>query len=296
MVVADALVDLRAAELAGERPFFEADHRPTANGARILAQSVAAALNKHAALSGAQTTEFTSVPGDKQTVPSAMRASLQTACLTELPAVATQAFATTADQLGAPADMQVVVGTEVTDTAELNLPGFLSEATGLRTLSYGVPMGGAFAAMSTYLTSQDFQTAPPRVLVWEVPVTASLGQYGDQPIKELIAAAGANCAAALTVRADKATGVLTADLSSAQLTDRSTLSFNTGGTAVAAVRFDFVGKDGLARSRSIYRHDGQVLTGQFYIPVGGLAEHGPKSLRISGSSEFGATPQLNVCF
>ncbi len=296
VVVADPLVALRAAALAGERPFFEADPRPTATGARILADTVAGALSDHASLTDARTASFTSVPAGTQTLASAMRSGLQSACLSELPAVSTDAFTTNAGQFGANTDTQIVVGTEITETSALNLPGFLSEATGLRTLGYGVPGGGAFAAISTYLTSQDFQTAPPKVLVWEVPVSAPLGQFGDQPIRELTAAAGATCSAPVPVRAADASGALTAELSSAQLTERTALSFNTGGTGVAAVRFDFVGADGFARSRSIYRHDGQVLTGQFFVPVGGLADYGVTSVRISGSSAFGTAPQLNVCF
>lgn len=296
VTVADARGALRAAALAGQQPFFDTDPRPTAQGARLLAQSVAAALDGHPAMGTAVRGAFTARAEGEVSLPSIMRVTVQLACQSALPAVRTTRFVTHPGTSAVVPDGAVVVGTGTTATAELNLPGFISAATGLRTQGYGVAQGGAFAAISTYLTSLDFHAAPPRVLIWEVPVAASLAAQGDQPMRELITAAAQNCTVDIPLQATAGGDVLRADLAPVPLEAGAVLALDTGGAGLTAVRFHFTGADDLRRTRSIYRHTGQVLTGQFYLPVSGLVQHGLGPLDIQAPAAFGPQPRLRACY
>lgn len=306
IAVADPMSALRQAALAGGRPYFETDPRPTPQGTRILAASVGELLATHPALADAPRETYVSTEGAATTLASQMRAQLQSACQTPLPPVQTNAFSTSrqtsdfttnaAATFGAtPGNRLVVLGTGITGAPALNLAGFLSEATGLEALTYGLQDGGAFAAVSSYLTSADFQAAPPRVLVWEFPVSASMAQHGDQPLAELIAAAGTTCRAALVTTRTAAGDRLRADLSQIRPGAPLTLALDTGGIGFPYVRFHFTGADGLVRSRSIYRHPDQILTGQFYMPLSGLNTDGLRGVEIEGPAAFGLQARLVAC-
>lgn len=303
--VADPLIPLRKAALSGARPYFETDPRPTPEGTRILATAVGEILAEHPNLAEVTREIYTTSKGGETTLPSAMRAQLQSGCQSPLPTVSTPTFTTTR-QTGSFSNSSatfgatqgnrlVVLGTAITGTPALNLAGFLSEATGLEVLNYGLPNGGAFGAISSYLTSADFQASPPRVLVWEFPVSASMAQNGDQPLAELIAAAGGACRTTLGTTRSPSGDRLRADLSQVRPDAQLTLSLDTGGAALPFVRFHFTGNDGLVRSRSIYRHPDQILTGQFYMPLTGLNANGLRGVEIEGPAAFGLNARLAAC-
>lgn len=300
ITVADPYLLLRTAALGQERPFFETDPRPTAHGARLLANAVGAVLADHPALADVARRSFTSSASGEVTLPSAMRRQLQIACRSPLPQVTTQSFVTTADsdagQTPALSSQSrlVVLGASATSTLALNLAGFLSEATGLETLGYGVAKGGAFAAISSYLTSADFQTAPPQVLVWELPVAASLAANGDQPLRELISAASNSCTRPLELKSGSTGGRLTADLGRLRPGAGDTLALDAG-FGVPYVRFHFRGADGLVRTRSIYRHADQLFTGQFYLPLSGLRPDNLREVEIETPKGLDARARLALC-
>lgn len=305
IAVADPLRDLRTAALSGAKPFFETDPRPTPAGARVLAKAVAEALAQHPNLADVTRRNFSSAQGAGVALTSSMRIQLQTACQSELPAVIAQSFTTSREAEGAAnaltglaagqQDTLVLLGTGTTATTALNLPGFISEATGIETLSYGVANGGAFAAISSYLTSADFQAAPPRVLVWEMPVSASMAAHGDQPLRELVAAATNTCPGNLAMMRTPEGDRLRVDLSRIPLSADMTLQLDTGGAELQFVRFRFTDAAGLTRTRSIYRHPGQLLTGRFYLPFSGMETTGLSSVEIEGASAFGLQSRLSIC-
>ncbi|MFC6585185.1 alginate O-acetyltransferase AlgX-related protein [Sulfitobacter aestuariivivens] len=261
-----------------------------------MAASIADILAQHPDTKDLARGQFLTQPVGAVTLPSVMRAQLQLACQDTLPTVAFAAETTRPDgPVSDSVGVAAVIGTEFTGTAALNFSGYLSAASGLRVLGYGVAGGGAFAAMSSYLTSVDFRAAPPQVLVWEFPLWTSLANHGDQPMKELIAAGGESCSRPLTLGPGSGPGRVVADLQGLDAGQDVTLALDTDGAFVSAVRFHFRGADDLVRPRSIYRHPDQLLTGRFYMPLSGLEATGLRSVEIEIPQPYGPQPSLTAC-
>ena len=75
-----------------------------------------------------------------------------------------------ADLFGeAPAPAVVLVGTSYSANPLWNFTGALQEAFGEDVVSYATPAKGPFLPMLEYLDSADFQSAPPRLVIWEMP-------------------------------------------------------------------------------------------------------------------------------
>ncbi len=293
--VADVRQPLRQAALAGERVFFETDMRPTPAGARVMAQVVGDVLGDLPATSGLPRGTFTSQDVGDVNLPSAMRAQLQLACQDALPQVQAGVQRTVGSASANSAAILGLIGTEISGTPELNLAGYISEFSGLRAGSYGVSGGGAYAAMSSFLTAREFETQAPAVLVWEFPVSAPFGLQGDQPLRELTAAAAASCTQALPLLTGDDSTRLTAALSGLPTDRPVTLALDTDGAAVSEVRFHFTGSDGQIRTRGIWRHPDQVLTGRFFLPLSGLQADGLTNVEIEVPGTFGPQPRLSAC-
>jgi alginate biosynthesis protein AlgX len=122
-----------------------------------------------------------------------------------------------------------------------------------------------------------------------------MAQNGDQPLAELIAAAGTTCRGVLAATRTPTGDRLRADLSQLRAGAKVTLALDTGGAGLPFVRFHFTGADGLVRSRSIYRHPDQILTGQFYMPLSGLNADGLRGVEIEGPGAFGLQARLVAC-
>jgi len=293
--VADARGAMRQAALAGDLPFFATDPRPTPRGVELMAQAVAGALRDTRASDDIPRASFTTTQAAPFTLASDMRARLQLACQDPLPPVTAASSVTAGAALNARPGVAAVLGGDVTATTQLNLAGYISEASGLRAGAYGITGGGAFAAISSYLTSADFRQNPPQVIVWEFLTSETLARFGDQPMAELIAAAGQTCTVQLPLTAGDATNKVLADLSTLRPQNRYTLALDTGGAAVPDVRFHFTSEDGQTRSRGIYRHPDQILTGRFYMPLSGLEATGLQQVMIELPAAFGAAPTLSLC-
>jgi len=73
------------------------------------------------------------------------------------------------DLLGGSATSIVLAGTSFSrPDGQYNFGGFLAEALGLDVLNVAIPGGGLVTSILSYLGSEDFSSAPPAVLVWEV--------------------------------------------------------------------------------------------------------------------------------
>ena len=300
-------VDVRAALRAApdDQPsFFLTDYRMTAAGGRRTAQAISDAL--------ALTTGFTDVPkslfdtrsGGMVTLASDMRGILQRHCLIALPDVQTETFVTTRFQDGQSTDSTLfgtggsiaLVGTEYSGEPATNLAGFLSEFTGLNVVQYAVADGGSFAAISTYLTSRSFQESRPAYLIWTNPVFENLAQFGDQPMRELIAAAGDQCRVTLPVASGAEMNAVTADLRSLDPGQSYTLFVDADGAQATMAQFDFTQNDGLIRTKSIFRNPQQAPTGRFYMPMSGLSSGGAQTVRIAFDVPVGPNTRVTACF
>ncbi|MEM8870985.1 MAG: hypothetical protein AAGE38_11325 [Pseudomonadota bacterium] len=305
-----AAVDARLAMRGTDEglPMFHTDPRWTANGARRVAAAVGARLDTASARTDSDRARYASHPTGPVTIPSDKRSALQRYCSRALPEARSESYATARLQdrtataagtvlfdRGTGAKRLAVVGTEYTALAAANFAGFLSEYTGLDTIQYAVPQGGAFAAISSYLTSRAFQESPPRVLVWENPIHASLARFGHQPMGELIAAATDNCRVPLPLSGQGGLAPLVADLSALDPSQDYTLMFDSGagGTEVA---FRFTGISGFSHTRHIIRHEGQAATGRFYLPLTGVPIEELNAVEISTDADLGATPRLAACY
>ncbi|WP_347311236.1 alginate O-acetyltransferase AlgX-related protein [Defluviimonas sp. SAOS-178_SWC] len=279
--------------VSGEMAFFMADPRLTNAGLLALAQEIAGRL--HTAPANEGTAVYVSEPTGARTLPSQDRLNLQMHCLTPLPDVTTMGFETVGED-PAPAEGAtpvIVVGTELTGAPELNFAGFLSELSGLKVDQLSVP-GDPIAALSAYLTSEGYLENQPEFLVWEVPSWANLGLRGDQPLREVTAAARNDCSEDLVVT-QAAQNRVRVDLSGIAPDGTSSLRLDTGAGAPARADFHFVSKTGAERTRPVMRAEGQPLTGRFFMPLTGLWPDGTASVEIETVIDPDALPQVALC-
>ena len=67
-----------------------------------------------------------------------------------------------------------LVGTSMSE-GDYNFAGFLAEQLGVDVLNASVP-GGGHGAMLQYLPSEEYQKAPPKILIWELQTNHNLSQ------------------------------------------------------------------------------------------------------------------------
>lgn len=313
----NARAALRSAD-AKAPSFFGTDPRLTAAGARRTAEAIAGTLATLPGVADLPRVRFETRPASATRLASPMRVALQRHCLIPLPEVETETFATTrldgggasgntllgtpllgTPLLGTGAQARVaLVGTGYSGDPAVNLAGFLSTATGLDVQSYAVDGGGAFAAISSYLTSRAFAEGRPAVLVWANPVFESLADHGDQPLRELIAAAGDPCRVAVPAGPGSAPGHLVADLAGLDPAMPTMLRIDTGGAPATRLTLEVRGPGAPARARSVHRDPGQLATDRFYVPLDGLW---PEAAPMGATADirldvaFGAAPLVTAC-
>jgi alginate biosynthesis protein AlgX len=306
-----ASTNLRTAlRTAPEAPpsFYGTDYRMTAEGARRMATALANLIAATEGFADIPKGAFETRAAGPVIIDSDMRNILQRHCTSPLPLAQTESYATNRFQtaqasgdtaiFGSPAGSAriAVVGTEYTGGTVANLSGFLAEATGLDVLEYTVDGGGAFAAISSYLTSRQFQDSRPAYLIWANPVFENLAQYGDLPMRELIAAAGGNCRVTLPLATGFEQNTLSADLRALQPGQSYTLFVDADGAQATEARFTFVGPNGEARTRKIIRNPDQVPTGRFYMAMAGLFSGPPQTAQITLDVPFGINARVTACY
>ncbi len=188
----------------------------------------------------------------------------------------------------------VMVGTSFTDLAVSNFPGFVAQHSGLEVVNYAITGGGQYGAITSYLTSDDFQNAPPAFLVWEVPIYANLAQNGDRQMRELIAAAGGRCTTKVDLRKHDDGFGLTVLLPSGLGPDHS-LFLDTSSRSTSVASFHFRSATGRERTKSIRRGERLRLNGRFYMPLTGLWPEGASSVDITVETPLGQSPAVFVC-
>jgi len=304
-------VDARAAMREtpeGELPFFKADFHWSAAGARETARAIAQVIHAQPEAENLERTTFETTEQGLDIAFSGMRRILQRHCTDTLPEAVTMTYETTQNQpldLAAggldlfgdgPANVSIaLLGTSFSDSDINNFPGFLAEFAELEVVNYALTGGNQYGAMTSYLTSTEFAEAPPRFLVWENPIYNNLAQFGDLPMRELVAAAGQSCTVALPMQIDATTGTVTVDLSGYALTSSDTVFIDTHRNVDTEAKFVFGSSDGLERVKMIERAERLSRTGRFYMPLSGLWDSGATSLRVETKHPFTSDPSVYLC-
>lgn len=289
-------------------PFFATDPRLTPGGAQQMAQAIAKTISQTDGYDEISKARFTTTSGMPEIWPSTMRNKLQRHCMLEIPPVKAPQHITAMSQTRtldannsifenhASGHRIALVGTDITGSAVSNLAGFLSQETGLDVIQYSVPDGGSFSAISSYLTSLAFQKLQPNYLVWANPVSNNLAKFGDQPFRELTAAARGGCHISVPVMRGARPTSIRAELSGLAAGQSYTLYVDADGGGASEARFDFISYQGLVRTRHIFRHPDQVKTGRFYMPLSGLWRQGVQAVDISLDVPFGPGARISACF
>ncbi|MDO6591926.1 alginate biosynthesis protein [Loktanella sp. D2R18] len=304
-------VDAREAMLKtsdGELPFFKADFHWSAAGARETARAIADVITAHPTYEELETTAFETMPLEVDIAFSGMRRDLQEHCLDTLPEAETMTYQTmqveSLDLAGGDLDLFgdedssipiALLGTSFSDSEINNFPGFLAQYSSLEVVDYALTGGNQFGAMISYLTSTEFHENPPRFLVWENPIYTNLAQYGDQPMRELIAAAGPNCTIPLAPQMNADDTAFRVDLTSLAFGPEDTLFVDLNQSAGTRVEFSFVSDEGLTRRKIIERGERLTRTGRFYMPLSGLWPNGAVTVDISTLGEFYTEPSVFIC-
>ncbi|TLP68014.1 hypothetical protein FEE96_05710 [Parasedimentitalea maritima] len=282
--------------------FFGPDPRLNSHGVRTMVRAAAEMVAGSPGYAALPQTAFRSGLSGKAAMHSDRRLDLQEHCEKDLPGlifdqVLMRQGAAPQDLFNSVAPIEVaVVSSEMTGGSTLGFAHHLQEATGLSAGHYSLAKGGSLAAMTAYLTSQQFQANRPSFLIWEQPIWKNSGEFGEQPLRELITAAGPSCEIVLPLRFDKGRKVFQADLSGLDPAKHHTLFFDNDGVQVQAARFIFAARNKSVRARTVYRTPDQVLTGRFYMPVSGLWPEGASHVDVQlGGGSFGPAASLTAC-
>lgn len=183
---AGALVpDVLAANTAlGADFFLKRDTHWSAEGARVSAEAVAAALAPSPAYGAIAKRRFVTEQSGDEEAAERMGEAVEKMCDIEIEPQRANLYRTvpaasaSADALlgEAPPPAVVLVGTSFSrrDDGDSNFAGFLEQALSADVLNAAVSGGGADAALVAYLSSRDFQVTPPAILIWEFPAYADL--------------------------------------------------------------------------------------------------------------------------
>lgn len=316
VIAPDIMRAMRAAPKDGEHPLFGADFHWSSVGARLAAETVGAAIKADPSYAELTPKTFVSSETGVKSAFSSMRLGLQTFCIDSLPAVRTMTWETTETAgegvldigLGAPAEGDtvdifgtgggaagpdiVLVGTSFSDSDENNFAGFLQEFTGLEVTNYSVTGGNQFGAITSYITSREFQDARPKFLIWENPIYNNLAGFGPAPMEELIAQAGGSCGAALEATLDGQT--LSATLSAEpKRHDMLEVDFGTDGARKAKITLTTT--DGITRTASIERGDRLRATGRFAFWLEPYWMPGLTRIDVTFDRAPGAGSALSLC-
>jgi len=300
-------VDGQAAMRAGDPqplPFFHADFHWTAEGARRTAAEIAREIAPLVAEAGLETSAYATEAIGPFTAFSGLRRQIQRKCVEPVPMPVTTLHRTRQIEPGAGLDLFgggpsggiaiAIAGTSFADSDYGNFDGWLSQYTGLEVANYAITGGNQFGAMLSYLTSADFDADRPQFLIWENPVYNNLMQYGADPLRELIAAAGESCTLPLPTRRT-ADGALTADLAGAGVRPGDILRLAAGQEGPRAARFALADAGGGQHRRQIHRNVRLRATGTFYLPVGPLAHRDLRTVTASFDTDLPPDATLTLC-
>jgi alginate biosynthesis protein AlgX len=328
VVAPDIMRALQQVDTGDESPMFAADFHWSAIGSRAAAEVIGAAIKSHPSYGALTPKTYESRPLGKTDAFSVTRRLWQGMCLDTLPRAETVVWETV--EVGsvedAPLDIGlapkadaeaidifaesapgagpdiVLVGTSFSDSDVNNFAGFIQEYAGLEVVNHAITGGNQFGAVLSYLTSPEFNQAPPRFLIWENPIYNNLAQFGPGPMEELITAAGAACSINLAARVTGEDSLET-DLSAWVAKGKANagasilIDFGTEGAHAVDVELETAGK--ILRKTRIERGDRLRPTGRFFLDLGGFWMPDLATLRVRFDralpAEAGAEPGIYLC-
>lgn len=294
----------------GEAPtFLGADHHWTSDGARRAAKAVAAVMAPLPDYQKLAKGTYQSVSIGPAKIASSMRRSIQAACRSPLPVNETEGFETrlggetsgeqSMDLFGeaAGAGRIALAGTSFSDIEVINFGGFVSELTGLDVTNFAISGGNQFVSILSYLTSQQFADDPPDFLIWENPIYNNIGEFGDAPLLELIAAASGACApgGGIAEQVQLESGTARIDLTALPKSggDLHFIAIDAHDPSVKSVSAILTYDDGSEAIHNISRHERFTASGRFFVPLpNDLTGVKSASVRNAGALPGGTTIKL----
>lgn len=289
VIAVDLLSTLKTTD-GDDPPFFRSDFHWTSTGARKAAEEIGGMIKAMPDYADVTPVTYETRPTGAELAVSGMRRELQAYCSLSLPPVVSTAFETvevaSADATldifggspvaggdGAPAgtsDEVALVGTSFSDALVPNFSGFLAQYASLPVANFAITGGNQFGAITSYLTSREFQAERPRYMVWENPIYNNLAQFGTGPLTELIAAARNDCAPVTAAPTVDDAGALVTDLSADRIGAKQVLLADAGDEGSRDIVLKFTAKDGRTFKREVHRGDRFRATGRFFIPLESL--------------------------
>lgn len=307
-VAALDLLPVLTADGAADPLFMKSDHHWTAGGAEATAKVLAANIATIENFVALPKAKFVTKPIGTQLIISNMRRAIQLGCADAVPkneALASEtAHETEAAQESAvdifgddsTGSAIALVGTSFSDVDAFNFDGYISQYSGVDVANFAISGGNQFVSILSYLTSPAFIENPPKVIVWENPVYNDLGEFGDAPFDELIAAASGACegetAQKLMLTAD-ASGNQSAQLPSMpRFKGNSYIKFDAGNPSVRRAAFAFKTADGGSISSEILRADRFKANGRFYVK---LPAANIKTVNITATGADASQNSISLC-
>jgi alginate biosynthesis protein AlgX len=302
IIAPDILAALRQTDPKSP-PFFKTDFHWTAAGAQLAAKAITAEIQAQPHYVDLPKATYVTTQGPMTAAFSTLRRSLQNSCQTELPRVEAQ-VEVTIKALETAADIDVfaeelapqivLVGTSFSDAPLANFAGSLAQSSGLDVLNYAVTGGNQYGAITSYLISRDFAEARPRFLIWENPIYNNLGQFGPDPMEELIAAASNLCTTVLPVtQTDPNT--LTTELAGLNIAPDASILADLGTEGGRRADFRFVTASGITRTAMIQRSDRVNTSGRFFQSLGTLWHGDLQTLSVTFDQPVSADTTLSLC-
>ena len=301
VVTVDAMTPLLGLP-EGELAFIPTDHHWTSAGARAVAEEVGRTIQETPGYADLDHASVETRSLGVEDLPSPVRREIQALCRETIPPSATEAFET---EVTAPAAGNgifavasegppiVLAGTSMSRTDAFNFDGFLAEAAGLEVSNHAVTGGNQFGAIVSYMLSQEFQDAPARYLVWENPIYNNLAEFGEIPLRELIAAADDQCTPLAVSHPDPST--LLAEVPDGALPAQAFVRADAGDANGRAIRVDFVTADQGRISAMIERSQRLGPTQRFYQYMEPFWEPGITRVEVRFDHPVSEGASLAIC-
>ena len=154
--------------------YFMRDHHWNANGAKITAEIVANEIKRLSAYRNLEKQAY-SLESIKANWPGSLAINLEKACNIKIPAEIFTTYKAHEKQTSLLGDTPkadvVILGTSNSETARLGFADTLAYSLGAPVLNYAISGSDTYDSLENYLQTKDYKNSPPKVIVWEAPIT-----------------------------------------------------------------------------------------------------------------------------